>query len=48
MIDEVVGAVEVGHRERDGAAEHQAERDVLGHLVQRARGEHLMGAERRG
>ncbi len=44
--DEVVGAVEVGHGERDRAAEHQAERDVLGHLVQRARAEHLTGAER--
>ena len=44
--DEVVRAVEVGHGERDRAAEHQTERDVLGHLVQRARAEHLTGAER--
>ena len=43
---QVVGVVEVGHRERDRAAEHVAERDVLGHLVQRAGAEHLMGAER--
>ena len=45
MIDEVVGAVEVGHRERDRVAEHQAQRHVFGHLVEGARGEHLAGAE---
>ncbi len=44
--DEVVGAVEVGHGEGDRAAEHVAQRDVLGHLVERARAEHLAGAER--
>ncbi len=43
---QVVGAVEVGHGERDRAAEHVAQRDVFGHLVQRARGEHVAGAER--
>ena len=42
---QVVGAVEVGHGERDRAAEHEAQRDVLGHLVEGARREHLMGAE---
>ncbi len=36
---EVVGAVEIGHGERDGAAEHQAQRHVLGHLVDGARGD---------
>jgi hypothetical protein len=43
--DQVVSAVKIGNRESDGAAEHETEGDVLGHLVQRARAEHLMGAE---
>ena len=43
---QVVGAVEVGHGERDGAAEHVAQRDVFGHLVKGAGGEHVAGAQR--
>ncbi len=42
---QVVGAVEVGHRECDRAAEHMAQRNVFGHLVQGAGGERLTGAE---
>ncbi len=42
---EVVGAVQIRHRERHGAAEHQPERHMLGHLIERARRVDLMGAE---
>ena len=42
---QIVGAVEIGHRERDRAAEHMAQRNVFGHLVQGAGGERLDGAE---
>ncbi len=42
---QVVGAVEVGHRESHRAAEHQTERNVFGHLVQRACREDLAGAQ---
>ena len=45
---QIVGAVEVGHREGDGAAEQVAERDVLGHLVQRAGGDTPGGCRARG
>jgi hypothetical protein len=43
---QIVGAVEIGHRERDRAAEQVAERDVFGHLVKGAGAEHLARAER--
>ena len=40
-----VGAVDVGHRHREHAAEHEANGDLLGSLVDRAGGEDVGGAE---
>ena len=42
---QIVGSIEIGHRECDGAAEHQAHRHVFGHLVERARRVDVTGAE---
>ncbi len=41
----MVGPVDVGHRDRQLLAEHEASRHVLGHLVHRARREHAAGAQ---
>ena len=41
-----VGAIDVGHGDRERAAEQVAARHVLGHLVQRGRGEDVLRAER--
>ena len=43
--EEVVGAVNIGNRNRQGRAVHQRARDLFGHLIDRARGESLSGAE---
>jgi hypothetical protein len=45
--EQVVGAVEVGHGDRVGVAVEQPAGDVLGHLVDRGRGEEAAGAEAR-
>ncbi|GAA3506479.1 hypothetical protein GCM10019016_135940 [Streptomyces prasinosporus] len=42
---QVVGAVQVGHRDRVRVAEEQSAGDVLGHLVDRGGGEQAAGAE---
>jgi hypothetical protein len=43
---QVVGAVHVRHRHREPGAEHQPRRDLLGHLVDGARGVDVLRAER--
>ena len=43
--EEVVGAVDIGNRNRQRRAVHQRARDLFGHLIDRARGESLSGAE---
>ena len=43
--EEVVGAVDVGDRDREPGAEHQAGRDLLGHLVEGAGREHVARPE---
>ena len=45
---QVVGAVDVRHRDRQRAAEHQRRGDLLRPLVDRARGVDVAGAERLG
>lgn len=42
----MVGAVQVGHRDRVGVAVHVAAGDVFGHLVECARGEQAAGPQR--
>jgi hypothetical protein len=42
---QVVGAIHVGHRNGEHGAEHVAGGDLLGHLVERARREDVLGAE---
>ena len=44
--EEVVGAVDIGNRNRQCRAVHQRARDLFGHLIDGARGESLRGAER--
>ena len=45
-IEQVVGAVDVGHRDRERAAEHQTGRHLLRHLVDGARRVHVLRARR--
>ena len=43
---EIVGAVDVGHRDGERVAEHQTGRHMFGHLVHRACREDIAGTER--
>ena len=43
---EVIGAIEIGNRERNRRAVHVPARDVFGHLIQRAGGEDVPGSQR--